>query len=187
MNRPPVLSTRDVPLSLGVVVLVTVLLLLHTSAGAQATAFAGTAVVRTGRRADSTPVAPGTAQVTWPRATRALPRGETLGAGDFTLADTVIAWHWNRVQPDSTRAVIGWVTRRAIAAGEFLRSPSIAPANVVTAGTTVTVLWNDGTLRLTLKGTATNNAALGAPVGVRIDRNRRLDGLAVAPNTVRLR
>jgi flagella basal body P-ring formation protein FlgA len=38
-----------------------------------------------------------------------------------------------------------------------------------------------------MSGVATNTAALGAPVGIRIDRTRRLDGIAVAPNTVRLR
>ena len=129
----------------------------------------------------------GTARVTWPKALHALQRGDTVHAEDYVLADTVIVWHWNSMQPDTTRAIAGWVTHRAIAAGEFLRTPAVAPASVVTLGSAVTVVWLDGSLRLTLKGTATNNAALGAPVGVRIDKNRRLDGIAVAPNTVLLR
>ncbi|MBC8088097.1 MAG: flagellar basal body P-ring formation protein FlgA [Phycisphaerae bacterium] len=128
----------------------------------------------------------GMVQVTWPRAVHAMQRGETIAASDFVLVDTLITWQWNS-QPDTVRAIAGWVTRRAIAAGEFLRAPGVAPATLITMGSTVKVLWQDGTLRLTLTGTAVNNAALGAPVGVRIDKNRRLDGIAVAPNTVRLR
>jgi len=42
-------------------------------------------------------------------------------------------------------------------------------------------------VRVVIAGTATNTAAVGAPVGVRIDRARRLDGVAVGPNIVRLR
>lgn len=127
------------------------------------------------------------ARMTWPRATRALQRGETLRAEDFVLADTVIAWHWKEPSTDTITAVAGWVTRRPIAEGEFMHTPSIAPANAITMGSTVKILYQDGPVRLTLTGTATNNATLGAPVGVRIDKNRRLDGIAVGPNTVRLR
>ena len=127
------------------------------------------------------------ARMTWPKSTRALLRGETLRADDYVLADTVIVWHWSTPSTDTITAVSGWVTRRAIAQGEFMHPPSIAPANAITMGSMVKVLWQDGPVRLTLTGTATNNAPLGAPVGVRIDKNRRLDGIAVGPNTVRLR
>jgi flagellar basal body P-ring formation protein FlgA len=137
-------------------------------------------------RAQADVPARNTVRVTWPRAVHALPRGQTITPADFVLVDTVITWKWNST-PDTVRAIAGWVTRRAIAAGEFLRAPGVAPASVITMGSVVKVLWQDGALRLTLTGTATNNAALGAPVGVRIDRNRRLDGIAVGPNTVRLR
>ena len=51
----------------------------------------------------------------------------------------------------------------------------------------VSVIYQDGPVRILLTGVATNTASLGAPVGVRIDATRRLDGIAVAPNTVRLR
>jgi flagella basal body P-ring formation protein FlgA len=57
----------------------------------------------------------------------------------------------------------------------------------VRAGTTVTVEYRDGPVRLRLAGIATNSAPLGAPVGVRLDPTRRLDGIAVAPNLVRLK
>ncbi|MEO7998672.1 MAG: flagellar basal body P-ring formation chaperone FlgA [Gemmatimonadaceae bacterium] len=127
------------------------------------------------------------ARMTWPRATRALLRGEVLKADDYVLADTTIVWRWKEPSADTITAVAGWVTRRPIAEGEFMHTPSIAPANAITMGSTVKILYQDGPVRLTLTGTATNNAAIGAPVGVRLDKNRRLDGIAVGPNTVRLR
>ena len=173
MNRFTV-SARDVLLSLALALMATFVLLLASASPAHA-------------QPSPNGDARGTAKVTWPKAQRAFQRGDTMRAEDYVLADTVIPWHWASVQPDSTRAITGWVARRTIAVGEFMRSPAVAPAPVIAQGSTVKVLWQDGTLRLTLVGTATNNAALGAPVGVRIDKNRRLDGVAVAPNTVRIR
>ena len=174
MTRNDAPLASDFCTSLFVSVLATVLLLIlnATSAFAQSNAVQ--------------PVK-GTARMTWPKATRALLRGEVVGASDFVLADTVIVWTWKEPSADTMRAVAGWVTRRPIAQGEFMHGPSIAPASVITLGSTVQVLWQDGNVRLTLTGTATNNAAMGASVGVRLDRNRRLDGIAVGPNTVRLR
>ncbi|MBY0489636.1 MAG: flagellar basal body P-ring formation chaperone FlgA [Gemmatimonadaceae bacterium] len=125
-------------------------------------------------------------QVSVAVATRALAAGEALAEGDWTLRDTTIVWRWTTA-PDTTRPAAGWVTRRAIAAGEVLKSPAVVPPPVVTSGATVTAIWQDGPVRLVLSGTATNTAAIGAPVGVRLDRTRRLDGIAIAPNTVRLR
>ncbi|BAH37346.1 MAG TPA: flagella basal body P-ring formation protein FlgA [Gemmatimonas aurantiaca] len=126
-------------------------------------------------------------QITLAVAARAMVRGETLQAEDITLVDTTIVWRWSSIDPDTTRPSAGWVTRRAIAAGEVLRAPAVMAPPVVTSGAAVTAIWQDGPLRLVLAGVATNTAAVGAPVSVRIDRNRRLDGIAIAPNTVRLR
>lgn len=120
-------------------------------------------------------------------ATRNITRGETLQATDIAVADTVITWRWNGVAPDTTRAQAGWVSHRAITAGEVLRAPAVTPPPVITSGSTVKAIWHDGPLTLVMSGVATNTATLGAPVGIRIDRTRRLDGIAVAPNTVRLR
>lgn len=119
-------------------------------------------------------------------ATRDLATGSVLTDADMALKDTVIVWRWHTA-PDTTRPAAGWVTRRAIAAGEVLRTPAVMAPPVVTTGAAVTAIWQDGPVRLVLTGTATNTAAIGAPVGVRIDRTRRLDGIAVGPNTVRLR
>jgi flagella basal body P-ring formation protein FlgA len=101
--------------------------------------------------------------------------------------DTTIVWRWNSVAPDTTRALPGWVTRRNIALGEVLRAPAVMPPPAITSGTRVTAIWQDGPLRVVVTGIATNTAAIGAPVGVRIDPTRRLDGIAAGPNTVRLR
>lgn len=120
-------------------------------------------------------------------ATRALQRGDTLRANDIAVVDTNIVWKWAGSLPDTTRAQIGWVTRRPIAAGEVLRAPGVGAPNVVSAGSTVTMYYQDGPVRISLTGVATNSAALGATVGVRLDATRRLDGIAVAPNTVRFR
>ena len=120
-------------------------------------------------------------------AARALVRGDTLQASDITTMDTTIVWRWTSIAPDTTRALPGWVTRRNIALGEVLRAPAVMPPPVITSGTRVTAIWQDGPLRVVVTGIATNTAAIGAPVGVRIDPTRRLDGVAAGPNTVRLR
>lgn len=126
-------------------------------------------------------------RVTLTVATRALVRGELLQPTDIALVDTIITWRWNNVAPDTTRALPGWVTHRPIAVGEVLRAPAVSPPPVIASGATVSAIWQDGPLKLVIAGVATNSAIVGAPVGVRIGRTRRLDGVAVAPNLVRLR
>jgi flagellar basal body P-ring formation protein FlgA len=148
----------------------------HTQAPAVASASAPAEVLRRDQR-----------RLTVGVATRPLARGAVLQASDIAYADTVIAWRWSNAEPDTTRALPGWVTHRAVAAGEVLRAPAVSAPPVVAAGATVKAIWQDGPLTLVVSGVAINAASLGAPVGVRIDRTRRLDGIAVAPNTVRLR
>jgi len=139
-------------------------------------------------RAETASASPrGTAQITLSVSTRALARGDTLTASDIAAVDTTIVWRWNAVSPDTLRALPGWIARRPIALGEVLRAPAVMPPPAVYSGATVTAVYQDGALRLVLTGVATNTATIGAPVGVRIDRTRRLDGIAVAPNMVRLR
>ncbi len=128
----------------------------------------------------------GTLRRSLPVATRDLARGDTLRDTDITMHDTTILWRWNNA-PDSLRVTAGWVTRRSVMKGELLREPAVMAPPVVTSGQSVSVIYQDGPVRLLLAGVATNTAPLGAPVGVRIGRTRRLDGIAVAPNTVRLR
>ncbi len=146
------------------------------------------AIVAPAAHAQQAAVAPrGHARVTLAVAARDLARGDTLQASDIAMLDTTIVWRWNESAPDTARVVAGWVTRRPIAVGEVLRAPAVMAPPMVTSGHSVKVIYQDGPVRLVLTGIATNTAPLGAPVGVRIDRTRRLDGIAVAPNTVRLR
>lgn len=146
----------------------------------------GTLLCATALEAQS-PSLNGTARVRLSVATRDLARGDTLSATDFATIDTAIVWRWTTSSPDTTQAQVGWITRRTIAKGELLRYPAVTAPPMVKAGSKVAVWYQDGPVRITLTGIATNTATLGAPVGVRVDPTRRLDGIAVAPNTVRLR
>jgi flagella basal body P-ring formation protein FlgA len=133
-----------------------------------------------------------------PTAARALPRGVVLTAEDIAAGESA---------PSSLiaqrSALIGWTTRRVIAAGEPLRAPAVAPpsdaaaagsaatrlaggAAVVRAGQKVVVVYRDAGLELRLGGVAAQDGAVGARVGVRLDARRRLEGTVVAPGVIRL-
>jgi flagella basal body P-ring formation protein FlgA len=57
----------------------------------------------------------------------------------------------------------------------------------VTAGRPVHAIWSDGSVQLAVAAVALNSAPVGGAVAVRVGRTRRLDGVAVAPDSVRLR
>ena len=78
------------------------------------------------------------------------------------------------------------MTRRVINAGEILRAPAVEPPNLVTANQPVAVEWVDRNIRLTLRGTATRNAAIGTRVTVRMESGRRVDGTVVGVGRVRI-
>ncbi len=111
-----------------------------------------------------------------PRAARALARGESLAAGDIVAA------------PGDTLAprLVGWTTRRVIAAGEVLHAPAVAPPAAVRAGDHVAVVYQQSGVALRLAGTAAADAALGARVAVRVDTRRRFEGTVTAPGVVTL-
>ena len=154
---------------------------------AQLTALAATACSVVAVSLAVAPCAAAQSRVRLSVATHALQRGDTLRSSDIAVVDTNIVWRWSTSASDTTPAQAGWIARRAIAAGEVLRAPAVGAPALVTAGDRVSVIYQDGPLRLLLTGVATNSAPRGAAVGVRIDPTRRLDGIAVAPNTVRLR
>jgi flagella basal body P-ring formation protein FlgA len=83
----------------------------------------------------------------------------------------------------------GWVARRAIAAGEPLRPPAVAPPDAVRHGQPVRVVYRESGLAITISGTAAADAPVGARVAVRVEsggRARRLEGTVVAPGLVQL-
>ena len=118
-----------------------------------------------------------------PVATHQIARGATLSADDIELRDSTMRWV---AQIDTNEVAPGWVTRRVINAGEILRAPAVEPPNVVTANQPVAVEWVDQNIRLTLRGTATRNSAIGTRVTVRLDNGRRVDGTVVGAGRVRI-
>lgn len=133
------------------------------------------------------PTARGTVKTTIAIATRAIQRGDTLHANDFTTVDTTLTWRWSMPANDTVLVQAGWVANRAIAEGEVLRMPSVQPPALITAGATVRAIYIDGPVKLELTGIALNSAPHGAVVGIRTERGRRLEGIVTGPNTVRLR
>jgi flagella basal body P-ring formation protein FlgA len=114
-------------------------------------------------------------------ATRALARGTVLDADDFVVRDTALSG-----PADTSRVVAGWVTRRAFTPGEVLRAPAVEPPTIISANQTVEVEWVDENVRLTIRGVATRNAALGDRIPIRTELGHRLDAIVVAPGRVRL-
>jgi flagella basal body P-ring formation protein FlgA len=114
-------------------------------------------------------------------ATRAIARGAVLSADDFIYRDTTL-----RAPLDTNQVAAGWVTRRSIMAGEVLRTPAVEPPNVINANTPVQVEYNDGGVRLTIRGTATKAGALGERVTVRTELGNRIEATVVAPGRVRI-
>ncbi len=109
-----------------------------------------------------------------PRAARPLARGQTLAAADIDAAG------------GDARRLVGWTTRRVIAAGEPLRAPAVAPPAAVRAGDAVALVYQADGLSLRLAGTAAADAPLGGRVAVRVDTRRRFEGIVTAPGVVRL-
>jgi flagella basal body P-ring formation protein FlgA len=118
-----------------------------------------------------------------PVATHQIPRGATLTADDIELRDSTMR---SGAPIDTNDVVPGWVTRRVINAGEVLRAPAVEPPTLVTANQPVAVEWVDQNIRLTLRGTATRNAAIGTRVTVRMESGRRIDGTVVGAGRVRI-
>ena len=125
--------------------------------------------------------------VTVPRlvAARVLRPGMTLVAGDLR-AEPHVAWGPPLADLEP-RPAAGWLVRRAIAAGEALVPPRVAPPQVVAAGQSVRVHWSAGNVSVALEGTALNDAVVGETVRVRTGRRTGvLTGTVVAPGEARM-
>lgn len=114
-------------------------------------------------------------------ASRLLARGTVLGADDIVYRDTTV-----RGPIDTNQVAAGWVTRRAIGAGEVLRSPAVERPAMVSANEPVSVEWADRNVMLTVRGVVTRNAALGERVTVRTALGHRVDATVIAPGRVRI-
>jgi len=125
------------------------------------------------------------AQQTAPTAARALPRGYTLTVEDLVYGEAAAPTD-DRPPPTDDQPGPGWVTRRAVRAGEVLREPAVAPPPVVRAGEPVEAVWAEDGIEVRIRGTALGTAAAGQRVAVRTENRKRIEGVAVAPGEVRI-
>jgi flagella basal body P-ring formation protein FlgA len=118
-----------------------------------------------------------------PVAARALVAGTFLGPADVRLESRV---RWGPPAPPSeSRPGPGWEVRRALAAGEALVPPAVAPPLLVEAGEPVRMVWAEGAVRVSVVGTALNRARQGECVRAQVEgRSDRLVGTAIAAGTV---
>ena len=126
------------------------------------------------------PAAPLGIERTVPVALRALPRGASLTTSDFQVRSAVV----RAALRNAAAAESGWVTRRAVAAGEPLVEPAVGPPALVASGQPITFVAEHAGLRLSIRGTAASSGALGDRVWVRLEAGRRLRGIVTAQATV---
>jgi len=116
-------------------------------------------------------------------AARPLVTGTLLGPADVRLESRVC---WGPPAPSSeSRPGPGWEVRRALAAGEALERPAVAPPMLVVAGEPVRLVWAEGAVQVSVVGVALNRARQGELVRARVEgRSDRLVGTATATGTV---
>jgi flagellar basal body P-ring formation protein FlgA len=116
--------------------------------------------------------------------TRSVNRGDAIGTGDV-----VIERRPKEAVPGDARsdglAVTGQVARRALGAGSVLRLGDAAPAEIVTRGDLVTVVYEIPGMTLTLRGRAQEAGALGDTIAVVNPQSKKvLQARIVAPGKV---
>jgi flagella basal body P-ring formation protein FlgA len=116
-------------------------------------------------------------------AARPLPAGSALAAGDVRFATGV---RWGTPIADFLPAD-GWVTRRALAAGDELTPATVMAPQLVKSGDAVRVEWQRGAVTVALDGIALASGALGETVSVRLaQRGGQRRGKVTASGSVRL-
>jgi flagella basal body P-ring formation protein FlgA len=115
-------------------------------------------------------------------AARPLAVGTCLGPADVRPASRVC---WGPPASSSElRPGPGWEVRRALATGEPLARPAVAPPLLVTAGEPVRLVWAEGAVQVSVVGIALNRARQGELVRARVEgRLDRLVGTATAAGT----
>ena len=106
--------------------------------------------------------APAMAEDVWVAA-RALLPGDILGDDDVT-ARTLPRPRSDAVP--ATNNLVGMEVRRRVPAGAPLGNRDVGPRALVKANATVTVIWNVGTLSLSMQGRALQAGALGEEIRV---------------------
>ena len=112
-----------------------------------------------------------------PVAAADLARGTLLDSAAVALREHIT---WGGVAPGSI-IPIGWITTRALRAGDPLVPPAVAAPIAVRAGEEVRAVWQRGGIRLELVARAAGTGAVGDTVAVRTVNGRRLEGVITAP------
>ncbi len=115
-------------------------------------------------------------------AARPVSRGTTITRADIRLEQRV---RWGAPDPRADlaeRASAGWEVRSAVAEGDPLVWPAVAPPPMVTAGQPVRLEWVREGVRVALVGIALNDARRGETVRARVpERPARLMATVTAP------
>jgi flagella basal body P-ring formation protein FlgA len=128
--------------------------------------------------------APAMAEDVWVAARALLP-------GDILGDDDVAARALPRPRSDTVPAtsdLVGMEVRRRVAAGAPLTNRDVGARTLVKANTTVTVIWNVGTLSLSMQGRALQAGALGEEIRVlNTNSSRTVRGIVLASGQVEVK
>jgi flagella basal body P-ring formation protein FlgA len=122
-------------------------------------------------------------------------RGSTLTATDIAYAprdartrerSRSAAPGTNLTPAVADDSLVGFTTRRLLAAGEPLRAPAVVAPQLVKSGDLVEVVWGQDGILVTLRGRATRSAGVGERIAVRVDSQRKLEGTVIAAGRVRV-
>lgn len=116
--------------------------------------------------------------------TRAVPRGEPVRTGDYSIERRPLG----NVPADSRLAEIDLderVARRNLAAGTALRSSDLVRQDLVARGENVMIIYRSRNLTLTMRGTANEAGARGDNIGVTNPHSKRvLQAVVTGPGQV---
>lgn len=133
-------------------------------------------------RAQDTATCAACSQVMAPVATRHLPRGTVLNESDLTVARVAL----RGPQSDLPVAITGWVTRRAVRAGEVLRPPAVARRPLVPRGSVVDVAVRVGAVEVVTAGVVLRDGEMDDEVSIRLGPKRTVQGRVRGPGQVLL-
>lgn len=119
-----------------------------------------------------------------PHLVRSLPAGAILAAEDVDWRPVPLAYA-ETAGLVGIEDLVGKQLQRPTRAGVLLRPADLKAPELVSRNDTVTVIYRNGPLTLTIRGQALNAASLHQPVNVlNLMSRRTLRGVAIAPGTI---